>query len=115
MGLLCKAIRKAKFSNGGVLGTVGRPFLKGRSGNPRGRPLGARNAATVIAEQLLDGEAEVVDAEAYRVITHWSHDEVRHCRILIRRRFALTSATQNIPDLRSCPFSTPSSPNATSV
>ena len=38
----------------------GRSFLKGRSGNPAGRPLGARNAATVIAEQLLDGEAEEI-------------------------------------------------------
>ena len=36
----------------------GQPFRKGQSGNPRGRPAGARNAATVIAEQLLDGEAE---------------------------------------------------------
>src|SRR5215472_2449035 len=38
----------------------GRPFPKGCSGNPQGRPLGARNAATVIAEQLLDGEAEAI-------------------------------------------------------
>lgn len=38
----------------------GCPFSKGRSGNPRGRPPGARNAATVIAEQLLDGEAEAL-------------------------------------------------------
>lgn len=38
----------------------GRPFPKGRSGNPQGRPLGARNAATVLAEQLIDGEAEAL-------------------------------------------------------
>ena len=38
----------------------GRPFPRGRSGNPRGRPPGARNAATVLAEQLLDGETEVI-------------------------------------------------------
>jgi hypothetical protein len=38
----------------------GRPFQKGCSGNPQGRPLGARNAATVIAEQLLDGEAAAI-------------------------------------------------------
>jgi hypothetical protein len=37
----------------------GRPFPKGRSGNLSGRPLGARNAATVIAEQLLDAETLV--------------------------------------------------------
>jgi Family of unknown function (DUF5681) len=38
----------------------GRPFPKGRSGNPRGRRKGARNAATRLVEQLLDGEAEAL-------------------------------------------------------
>jgi hypothetical protein len=35
----------------------GRPFAPGHSGNPNGRAKGARNKATVLAEQLLDGEA----------------------------------------------------------
>jgi hypothetical protein len=38
----------------------GRPFSKGCSGNPKGRPKGARNAATILAEQLLEGEAEAL-------------------------------------------------------
>jgi Family of unknown function (DUF5681) len=33
-------------------------FQKGRSGNPSGRPRGARNAATLACETLLEGEAE---------------------------------------------------------
>ena len=39
-------------------------FEKGVSGNPAGRPLGARNRATVLAEQLLEGEAERLVREA---------------------------------------------------
>jgi len=38
----------------------GRPFERGKSGNPKGRPKGARNQATVLAEALLDGEANAI-------------------------------------------------------
>jgi hypothetical protein len=36
------------------------PFEKGQSGNPAGRPPGARNKATIMAELLLQGEAEAM-------------------------------------------------------
>src|SRR6266478_4161588 len=39
-------------------------FRKGVSGNPAGRPHGARNRATALAEQLLEGEAERLVREA---------------------------------------------------
>ena len=35
-------------------------FRKGASGNPNGRPVGARNKATLAMEALLDGEAEAI-------------------------------------------------------
>ncbi len=41
----------------------GRPFPKGRSGNPKGRPAGARNAASVLAEHLLNNDAEEIIRE----------------------------------------------------
>lgn len=38
----------------------GRPFAKGVSGNPAGRPAGSRNTATEMAQALLNGEAEAL-------------------------------------------------------
>jgi len=35
-------------------------FQKGVSGNPRGKPTGSRNTATVLAEKLIEGEAEEI-------------------------------------------------------
>src|SRR6202163_4642615 len=40
------------------------PFQKGQSRNPSGRPPGARNKATIIAEALLQGEAEALTRSA---------------------------------------------------
>jgi hypothetical protein len=42
----------------------GRPFQKGSSGNPQGRPPGTRNRTTLAAEALLDGEAEKLTRKA---------------------------------------------------
>jgi hypothetical protein len=38
----------------------GKPFRPGQSGNPTGKPKGTRHHATVLAERLLDGEAEAM-------------------------------------------------------
>ena len=45
----------------------GKPFEKGQSGNPVGKPKGARHKATLAAEALLDGEAR-------RSIRRWNYD-----------------------------------------
>jgi hypothetical protein len=42
----------------------GRPFEKGRSGNPAGRRPGSRNRATLAAAVLLEGESEALTRKA---------------------------------------------------
>jgi Family of unknown function (DUF5681) len=42
----------------------GRAFVRGQSGNPGGRPAGARNRRTLAAAVLLDGEAEALTRKA---------------------------------------------------
>jgi Family of unknown function (DUF5681) len=46
---------------------AGRPFEPGRSGNPAGRPKGSRHRITVLAEQLLEGEAEGLIRKAIKL------------------------------------------------
>jgi hypothetical protein len=42
----------------------GRPFQPGQSGNPTGRPKGARNKVTRAIEALIDGQGEAIAAKA---------------------------------------------------
>jgi endonuclease III len=52
------------------------PFIKGRSGNPRGRPVGARGKKTLAREAALQAKAE---AEAQAVIDRWLGAHGRAC------------------------------------
>jgi hypothetical protein len=42
----------------------GRPFSKGQSGNPKGRPPGALNQSTRVAQSILDGEEAALTRKA---------------------------------------------------
>jgi hypothetical protein len=45
----------------------GAPFRKGQSGNPSGKPKGARNRTTVLAEKLMQDDArDIVQAVSRR-------------------------------------------------
>lgn len=57
----------------------GRPFAKGESGNPAGRPRGSRNTATLAAANLLDGEAEKLSRKAVELALAGDIQALRLC------------------------------------
>ena len=71
----------------------GRPFAKGTSGNPNGRPLGARNKATLIAQSLLDDQAEALVSKAVERALDGDGMALRLCleRLVPQRREAPVS------------------------
>src|SRR5260370_33441129 len=66
----------------------GRPFEKGRSGNPLGRRVGCRNKTTIAAASLLAGEAEALIRRAVELALVGDPTALRLCieRILPRCR-----------------------------
>lgn len=66
----------------------GRPFQKGKSGNPEGRREGSRNKATIAAQALLDGEAEALTRKAVELALTGDSQALRLCleRLLPVRR-----------------------------
>jgi len=57
----------------------GRPFPKGKSGNPSGKPLGTRNRTTIAAQQLLDGEAESLTRTCIKMALAGDSTAMRLC------------------------------------
>src|SRR6516225_7230100 len=66
----------------------GRPFARGRSGNPSGRRPGSRNKATLAAAALLDGEFEALTRKAVELALAGDPTALRLCleRLLPPRR-----------------------------
>jgi hypothetical protein len=63
-------------------------FQPGRSGNPAGKPKGARNRATRAAEALLDGESEELTRKAIELAKAGDGTALRLCleRLIPARR-----------------------------
>jgi hypothetical protein len=68
--------------------TRGRPFEPGQSGNPNGRPKGARNKTTIAVEALLDNEAEALTRKVIDLALAGNMAAIRLCfeRLLPPRR-----------------------------
>ena len=66
----------------------GKPFQKGQSGNPEGRPRGSRNATTLALETLLDGQATALTQKAIDLALTGDMAALRLCldRILPPRK-----------------------------
>ncbi len=66
----------------------GRPFKKGQSGNPRGKPMGARSKLSKLAEALFDGEAEALTRKAIELALAGDTVALRLCleRVVAPRR-----------------------------
>jgi hypothetical protein len=57
----------------------GRPFQKGESGNPAGKPKGSRNKTTLAMEALLDGEADAIVRKAIEKAKEGDGTALRMC------------------------------------
>lgn len=66
----------------------GKPFQKGQSGNPDGRPRGSRNVTTLALEALLDGQATALTQKAIDLALTGDMPALRLCldRILPPRK-----------------------------
>ena len=75
-------------------------FPKGVSGNPAGRPVGSRNAATDMAQALLDGEADALIRKCVELALEGNPAAMKLCleRIVPRRG---RSVKLELPDIAS--------------
>ena len=66
----------------------GRPFKRGKSGNPHGRPKGSRNKTTMAVEALLDAEGAALTRKAIEKALEGDMAALRLCleRVLPPRR-----------------------------
>src|SRR5260370_2439083 len=69
-------------------GNTHMPFQKGQSGNPAGRPRGARNRKMIVLQSMLDEDGEAILAQAMKMAKAGNIFALRLCleRLLPKRR-----------------------------
>jgi hypothetical protein len=83
-----------------------KPFRPGQSGNPSGRPKGARNATTIALESLLDGQAKALTQKAVDLALSGDLIALRMCldRILpVRKNRPIEFALPTIETIADAP------------
>lgn len=76
-------------------------FQKGQSGNPAGRPVGARNKATIMAEMLMQGEAEGLARIAIEQAKAGDITALRMCLDRVAPPYKHRTVTFELPALES--------------
>jgi len=83
----------------------GKRFAPGQSGNPKGRPNGSRNMATLAIEELMEGEADGLTRKAIELALNGDIQALRLCldRICPPRKdrpiFLKLPKVETIPDI----------------
>ena len=78
----------------------GRPFQKGQSGNPDGRPNGSRNATTIALEALLDGQATALTQKAIELALTGDMAALRLCLDRIRPPRKDSPVAFDLPEMK---------------
>jgi hypothetical protein len=79
----------------------GRPFVKGQSGHPAGRPAGARNKKTLAAAALLEGESEALTRRAVELALAGDPTAMRLCIERILPPYRERSVRFELPPIES--------------